>query len=129
MMLQKLYKLAQDRGGSCLSVSCTSQNQKLLWQCERGHNWYASANSLIYSGSWCPVCAGNQKLSLAELKELAQQKGGNCLAIEYSNSKTKMLWQCLKGHQWYATAFSIKIRKSWCPECYKVTTNKKIISG
>jgi hypothetical protein len=119
MILQRLYQLAHSRGGNCLSTSCTSQNQKLSWQCERGHNWFASTNSIIYSGSWCPVCAGNQKLSLAGLKELAQQRGGNCLATEYTNSKTKMLWQCQNGHQWYATAFSVKIRKSWCPECYK----------
>jgi hypothetical protein len=114
----KLQQIAQKKGGSCLSPICL-QREKLLWQCEKGHRWYAFANSIMYSGSWCPVCAGNMKLSLFELKSLAELKGGKCLATEYLNSKTKMLWQCQNGHQWSATAFSIKTRKSWCPECYK----------
>ncbi|KOH44812.1 hypothetical protein NC99_23590 [Sunxiuqinia dokdonensis] len=53
------------------------------------------------------------------MKKLAEQKGGKCLTKEYTNSKAKMRWQCQNGHQWYATAFSIKNRKSWCPECYR----------
>ena len=126
MKLQVLNQFAQSLGGKCLSLSYTSQNEKLLWQCERGHTWFASAKSILYSRSWCPVCA---KLSLVSLKEIAQLRGGSCLSTEYSNSKTKMLWQCTKGHQWYATAFSVKIRKSWCPVCYKVITNKKTMRG
>lgn len=118
-MIERLRQIAKIKGGYCLSHYYSTQKQKLLWQCKDGHQWYATADSILYAGSWCPVCAGNLKLSLGELKKLAEQKGGKCLTKEYTNSKAKMRWQCQNGHQWYATAFSIKNRKSWCPECYR----------
>ncbi|MGD9993710.1 MAG: zinc-ribbon domain-containing protein [Salinivirgaceae bacterium] len=124
-MLKKLYAISSSYGGKCLSNDYENIRQKLLWECKKGHKWYASANSILYSGSWCPYCAGSYKLSLIELRRLAEQKDGKCLASEYVNSKTKMLWQCKEGHQWFATAFSIKTRKSWCPSCYKTHFKKE----
>lgn len=121
-MLETLHQIAKKNGGSCLSGNYKAQKQKLLWKCKNGHQWYATANSIMHAGSWCPACAGNLKLTLIELRKIAVQRSGKCLTSKYINSKTKMLWQCQNGHQWYATAFSIKTRKSWCPECYK---NKK----
>lgn len=121
-MLQKLHQIAKRKGGICLSDCFFALKDKFLWQCSRGHQWLATADSVLYSESWCPQCAGNQKLTLDGLKELAEEKGGKCQATEYKNSKIKMPWMCRYGHLWYATAFSIKVRKSWCPVCYK---NKK----
>lgn len=117
--IEQLQKMALEHNGKCLSTSYKSIKQKLLWECEKGHRWLTTINSILYSGSWCPQCAGNRKLSLIELQHLASKKGGKCLANHYINSKTKLLWQCKHGHQWYATTFSIKTRKSWCPVCYK----------
>jgi hypothetical protein len=119
-ILKQLNIIAFSHNGKCLSWHYYENiRQKLLWECRKGHKWFASVNSFLYSGSWCPYCAGNRKLSLTELQQLAVQKGGRCLATQYTNSKTKLFWQCNKGHQWQATAFSIKIRESWCPVCYK----------
>lgn len=117
--IQKLEKIAKEHNGKCLSESNNRIKQKLLWECKKGHRWRTSVESILYSGSWCPECAGNRKLSLIELQHLARKKNGLCLASNYINSKTKLLWQCKNGHQWYATAFSIKTRDSWCPQCAK----------
>jgi hypothetical protein len=115
--LRRLNKIALEHKGKCLSVNYDSIKQKLLWECEKGHKWRTTINSIVYSGSWCPECAGNRKLSLIELQHLAIKKGGMCLATHYINSKTRILWQCKQGHQWYASASSIKNRNSWCPVC------------
>jgi hypothetical protein len=48
---------------------------------------------------------------------IAKQRGGNCLSKRYINSKEKLLWECNEGHRWFSTPFSIKVRKSWCPQC------------
>jgi regulator of protease activity HflC (stomatin/prohibitin superfamily) len=119
-ILERINIIASRHDGKCLSSHYENIRQKLLWECRKGHKWFASVNSVLYSGSWCPYCAGNRKLSLTELQQLAAQKGGRCLTTQYANSKTKLFWQCNKGHQWQATAFSIKIRESWCPVCYKI---------
>jgi len=125
--LGRLKKIALERNGKCLFENYKSIKQKLLWECEKGHRWRTTTDSILYSGSWCPECAGNRKLSLIELQHLASRKGGTCLATHYVNSKTRLLWQCNSGHQWFATAFAIKIRNSWCPECYRINlkTSKK----
>lgn len=117
--LKRLKKIALEHNGKCLSTNYKNIKQKFLWECKKGHRWHTTINSILYAGSWCPQCAGNLKLSLTELQHLARKKGGICLATHYINSKTKLLWQCKYGHEWYATAFSIKTRKSWCPVCYK----------
>lgn len=119
IILSQLKIVASNHHGKCLSSDYKNIRQKLLWEYKKGHKWYTSACSILYSDSWCPYCAGNRKLSLIELQRLANQKGGRCLATYYLNSKTKLLWQCKNGHQWYATSFSIKTRESWCPVCYK----------
>ena len=54
---------------------------------------------------------------IEKMRQLARTRGGLCLSDLYINSKSKLWWQCAKGHRWQATPFSVKIRKSWCPEC------------
>ena len=48
---------------------------------------------------------------------LAKSRGGRCWSKTYTNSKTKLWWECNKGHRWQASPFSVKQRKSWCPIC------------
>jgi hypothetical protein len=115
--------IALARGGSCCSTVYINQKSKLIWQCEIGHKWWATPMSIIYLKSWCPVCAGNQKLTIELMHSLAAERGGKCLSDVYKNSKHKLLWECANGHQWHASSFSIRIRRSWCPVCYK---NQKI---
>lgn len=125
---KKQYNLkiiATQRNGMCLSSEYSDSKSKLIWQCKEGHQWKASLTSIKHAKSWCPVCAGNKKLDMAQVKQLAELKGGKCLSGDYRNSKIKLLWQCEKGHQWYASTFSIKIRNSWCPVCYKFSKHKK----
>ncbi len=59
---------------------------------------------------------GTNKI-LKQLSDIASSHHGKCLSTVYKNCKEKLLWQCSCGHQWLATPFSIKIRKSWCPVC------------
>jgi hypothetical protein len=52
--------------------------------------------------------------------ELAQQRGGACLASEYVDSKSKLSWRCRAGHQWDASPQKIK-NGQWCPICSRST--------
>ncbi|NOZ48109.1 MAG: hypothetical protein GXO79_15230 [Chlorobi bacterium] len=118
-----MHKIAELKGGCCLSDTYKNQKIKLLWQCKNGHKWWAQPDSLIHQNSWCPVCAGNKKLTIEEMVELANKKGGKCLSQKYINSKSKLLWECKIGHRWFTSAFSIKVRNSWCPVCNKYSFN------
>ena len=113
--IESMQELALSRGGVCLSEEYTNSKSKLLWQCGKGHRWRAVPVE-IRRGSWCPVCAGNFKLTLEEFYSLAARKGGKCLSDHYINKATALRWQCARGHRWYAAPGRIK-QGAWCPRC------------
>lgn len=53
--IDEMQRLAQLRGGECLSDEYHGQAKKLIWKCRDGHTWNATPNS-IKNGSWCPHC-------------------------------------------------------------------------
>lgn len=65
-----------------------------------------------------------RKLTIEEMHQLAKARGGRCLVDTYVDSRTKLLWQCVDGHEWEARPYNIKLGK-WCPECAK----KKRVEG
>jgi hypothetical protein len=113
--IETMEKLAQWRGGRCLSSEYINSKTKLLWRCEKGHSWSAVPVS-IKRGSWCPVCARTQRLTLEEFRLLAAHRGGRCLSDCYINKATPLRWQCARGHSWYAEPGKVK-RGTWCAKC------------
>ena len=117
--IDEMREIARNRGGKCLSDKYINNKTKLLWQCKEGHRWLA-APSKIKSGQWCPTCAGRPILTIKDMKELADMRGGKCLSDTYVNNRTKLLWECRKGHRWEAVPSSVK-SGTWCPICRKTT--------
>lgn len=113
--IERMKRLARRRGGLCLSEVYMNSKTKLLWQCDKGHCWRAVPVS-IRMGSWCPVCARNQKLTLDEFHSLAARKRGRCLSNRYINKTISLRWQCALGHRWYAQPGRVK-RGTWCAKC------------
>ena len=50
------------------------------------------------------------------MKEIAYEKGGECLSGSYVNNHIKLTWKCEKGHIWDAVP-AIITNGSWCPMC------------
>lgn len=114
--IREMQAVARERGGMCLSEKYINTDSKLLWKCKFGHKWQAIPAS-IKRGYWCPKCAGMQKCTIEEMHNIAKQRGGKCLSDEYTNTHTKIRWQCKFGHQWEAVPSSIKSGGKWCPTC------------
>ena len=122
-----MYKLAENRGGKCLSNKYINNCTKLQWQCKEGHVWNSTPSS-IKNGSWCTICsikhvADKQKLTIEEMQEIAESREGKCLSKEYINTRTKLQWKCKEGHIWLALSCNIK-KGSWCPICSRRKSNK-----
>lgn len=117
--IKKVKEYALNKGGKCLSDYYENRKKRLLWQCKKGHQWKSSTQSVIGAGSWCPACAKNIRLTIEEMRIIAQARDGECISNEYINSGTKLLWRCKYWHKWEATPLSVKYRKSWCPYCAK----------
>lgn len=124
--LAEMRRMALARGGECLSEQYESVSSKLLWQCALGHRWKAVPASLRI-GRWCPVCAGRQRKTLADMQNLATERGGKCLAKSYENTTRKLLWECSQGHRWEARPMGI-VQGKWCPVCARKKVGDKLRS-
>lgn len=60
---------------------------------------------------------------LARCQEAAREHGGECLASEYVNNNTPLLWRCATGHEWKAAPRNV-LDYSWCPDCYSERRRK-----
>lgn len=115
LTLAIMQQMAQKRGGLCLSKVYCNTRTHLVWQCAKGHMWKAKPSS-IQQGTWCPHCL--RTITILDMQQLAQDRGGKCLSEIYRNNKTPLLWQCANGHQWKALLCNIK-KGQWCRRCFK----------
>jgi hypothetical protein len=106
--------LASEHGGRLASKQVGDSLAKALWECHEGHQWRATVDEIRY-GRWCSDC---DKPSLQDMQRLAKQRGGQCLASAYTDSKTKVRWRCAKGHQWMSHWNSVQYH--WCPKCARI---------
>ena len=58
--IEEMQKIAESRGGKCLSEKFVNVDTKLKWECKRGHIWEAVPSS-IKRGSWCARCVRSKK--------------------------------------------------------------------
>ena len=98
-------------------------SQLAAWKCSSGHVWQARLSS-VRAGRCCPICAHNQKLGLDQMRQIARERGGQCLSGDYTNGRTALVWECEHGHRWSACPTNVKggmrNKGTWCPECYNV---------
>lgn len=123
--LRDLQRIARERGGKCLSRKYVNGRTPLTWECKYGHRWKAAAEQVKGSshkkGTWCPKCYDQRRIfrplgTIQEMRRLAIMRCGRCMSPCYTGSRTKLLWGCRSGHQWYAVPGNIK-RGNWCPTC------------
>ena len=118
--LKDLQAHAASLGGRCLSTACEGMRAPAVWQCHEGHTWTAIPDSVVNKETWCPVCAKKAPLDLRRLRVHAAKRGGECLAAEYVNNKSKVPWKCEHGHTWQARPGDVLNKGTWCPHCRKI---------
>jgi len=131
--IETFQKIAEEKGGKCLSTQYKSSLDRLEFECKEGHKW-SKAAVVVKGGFWCPVCRRKETISkkgvLIEIfHEIASQRGGKCLSTEYIDTGTKLLFECAEKHQWLATPSHIK-HGEWCRICSfkKHTGREKVYS-
>lgn len=54
-VFERVKEVAEKKGGKCISVTYFKYGAKLKFECQFGHIWESSYDS-ITRGSWCPHC-------------------------------------------------------------------------
>jgi hypothetical protein len=114
-ILNTIKEIAENKNGKCLSSSYKGDRIKLKFQCEKGHTFYSSPNK-IKQNQWCPICNGTKKYTLQEIQKFAKKHNLKLLSNNYLNNKSKLLWECVCGNQWYNSFNKIKQGRR-CPKC------------
>ncbi len=128
--LKELRKIAIERGGKCLSDEYINNRTKLEFQCREGHIWKTTPDNVI-SNKWCRICSyknrrEKRKDNIEIYRKIAEEHRGKLLSDKYIDSKTPLLWECAKGHQWKAHPNDVKNSKHWCPVCgHKAASEKR----
>ncbi len=110
-------------------------NQKIWWQCSKGHEWQATVASRA-AGSGCPYCYGRYATktnNLASkypelLEEWDREKNKGLNPSDFTpHVNKKVWWRCRKGHSWQATIYNRAKNKSGCPACARNANRKYLI--
>jgi hypothetical protein len=115
--LKEMQKIAELRGGKCLSTEYVNGRTKLIWECAEGHTWKASPTHVKNSKSWCLICSGRAIRTIEEMNAFAKKKGGKCLSTVYKNIDSKLKWACAEGHIWEQSAYWILNSHIFCSLC------------
>ncbi|MFC1483191.1 hypothetical protein ACFL56_02910 [Candidatus Margulisiibacteriota bacterium] len=117
LTIKEMHILAKSKKGKFLSKIYLGSAIKHIWQCEKGHIFKKTPSS-VKIGFWCTQCSGMAKLTIQEMKQYAEKRDGKCLSNKYKNNKTKLKFQCKKGHIFMQEPRVVK-SGHWCPECGK----------
>jgi len=122
-IIEDMKKIAEIRGGKCLSLKYSNYDSSLMWECNLGHQWKMTPHRIIADNSWCPFCLKEKLDKIREkefktIKKIIHSKGGKCLSSTYINNRTKILIECKNGHQWSVQPRFIK-NGNWCPYCWR----------
>jgi hypothetical protein len=118
---ERVKLIARKKGGECLAAEYIDSHVKMPFRCRERHEWMAEPVS-ISNGTWCPKCAGTERLTIERMRALAAERGGECLATEYVNVWEPLRWRCREGHEWSAPANRIIHNETWCGECARRST-------
>lgn len=117
--IEDAHKIARERGGICLSKDFQTVNDKLRWKCKYGHpEWMAPLTTVLRLNTWCPVCAGNARLSIDEVKTKGKKLGFLLLSNSYKNCDQKLRWRCLRcGFEYESSLDTVRSGKRKCRKC------------
>jgi hypothetical protein len=115
LSIEEMRDIARSHGGKCLSTSYQNTDSKLQWECSEGHTWFAIP-STVKKGYWCAECAGHKRRGIEDAREIARERGGTCLSLEYHSSGGRLKWRCAEGHTWMGQYNNVASGR-WCPEC------------
>ena len=122
-------------------VEYTGMTKPMTWKCDKGHKWKATPKTIIYTNSYCRICANKKtalkqshdKNSILEQVDVHNREYPNKMVIvddvgNYKNNKSQIRWVCTSGHKWSSSLGNIINNDAGCPICAKSGFSYKAIN-
>jgi hypothetical protein len=127
--LNRIFVACRELGIDCLDNEWQGMKAHYRFRCAQGHEYSCQGRALLSSNSparaTCPECCKSN--SLARLKAMAIQRGGECLELNFLGAGVPHRFRCAHGHEWSAIANSVTSGGSWCQHC--AIEKRKINNG
>lgn len=120
--IEDMRAIAAERGGRCISRKFVDVKTQLRWECEAGHRWWMTPETVRQRGVWCPECRPVRPRKRPEAPlwqaalERAAASGNVCIEGLDRRAKRSVLWRCAAGHEWNASPERVAAGAS-CPRC------------
>lgn len=115
--IEIIRKIAEDKGGKCISDLCRTTKSKVEIECKFGHRWFVLYGNLVSKGRWCKVCnIERQKRSIKDANLLAKSRNGTCISTVYVKNNKKLTWQCSNNHV-FCLSYNKVSQGRWCTTC------------
>ncbi|NCC87180.1 MAG: hypothetical protein EOM05_04865 [Clostridia bacterium] len=108
-------------------------HKKVIWRCEKGHQWEATVKSRAINRTGCPYCSHTKVLAgfndlASQFPQIAAEWSDKNLPMQPSMvtafANSKAWWKCKDcGNEWY-TLISTRSGGSKCPYCSGYTLLK-----
>lgn len=114
--LEEVVLITNQLGIVCLDKQYINNKTTMKWRCLRCDNiWNSSFKKINIQGHYCPLCAGVIRHTITEAQQVAENKGGKCLSLVYTNNSTPLEWKC--GEYIWKACYKAVNRGTWCPVC------------
>jgi hypothetical protein len=115
--IQTMKILAKENGLKFISDKFNGVSELHIWECAKGHQWNARPYNIKYIPyGKCPKCSKRAKVTIEDLSEMVEKKGGVLLSNSITSLKSVIKIQCAHKHVWESQAANIRQGK-WCHEC------------
>jgi len=103
----------------------SAEKKKLIKSWDEGYKVIKPSKNPSYLDHGYDESKSISDLSIQDLKQAANFRGGKCLSEEMKmgNLYTPLKWKCHDGHVFEATPFLILKTGHWCPICEKKSWN------
>lgn len=91
---------------------------KVLWRCNRGHEWSASTMTIL-RGHGCKKCT--TRITDFELDVKLATLGIERISENIGNSRAKLKFRCKNGHEWSAIKQAVYSGRAGCKQCNKLS--------
>lgn len=109
-------------------ISIFRKNEKLRIEviCPKGHRYSTDFNNFKH-GNRCRKCAGSQRFTYEEVKEIIEKEGYELLSTEYKNAYSTLELRCPEGHIYTTKFHNFKYGNVRCHYCHKASKGERRI--